>query len=102
MHSAPHWIKEHPDVVEHVLAQIHEHGEVRSSDFERTDGQQSGWFNWKIEKKVLEVLHTTGVLMTARRHNFQRVYDLREHVLQRGLPGWDDSQAPPHEEVKRV
>jgi uncharacterized protein YcaQ len=85
-----------------VLAYIREHGAARSSDFERIDGKQSGWFNWKPEKKALEALHTTGVLMTARRHNFQRVYDLRERVLQRALPGWDDSQAPPLEEVKRV
>jgi uncharacterized protein YcaQ len=101
MHSAPAWIREHPEAVEQVLAYIRDHGAVRSSDFERTDGQQSGWFNWKLEKKVLETLHTTGVLMTARRHNFQRVYDLRERVLTRALPGWDDSQAPPLDEVKR-
>jgi hypothetical protein len=81
-----------------MLAYIREHGEVRTSDFERTDGQQSGWFNWKLEKKVLEVLHTTGALMTSRRQNFQRVYDLRERVL----PAWDDSQAPPLDEVKRA
>lgn len=102
MHNAPAWMRAHPEAVEHVLAYVRDHGEVRSSDFERTDGQQSGWFNWKLEKKVLEVLHTTGVLMTARRHNFQRVYALRESVLQRALPGWDDTQAPPLEEVKRA
>ncbi|MEO8287344.1 MAG: crosslink repair DNA glycosylase YcaQ family protein [Chloroflexota bacterium] len=98
MQSAPTWIKEHPDAVGHVLSYIREHGEVRSSDFERTDGQQTGWFNWKLEKKVLETLHTTGVLMTARRHNFQRVYDLRERIL----PDWNDSQAPPLQEVARA
>src|SRR2546421_10175084 len=43
MRSAPTWIREHAEAVEHVLAYIREHGEVRSSDFERTDGQQSGW-----------------------------------------------------------
>ncbi|HET9495237.1 MAG TPA: crosslink repair DNA glycosylase YcaQ family protein [Chloroflexia bacterium] len=97
-HSAPSWIKRHPEAVEHVLAYVREHGEVRSSDFERTDGQQSGWFNWKEEKIALEALHTTGVLMIARRHNFHRVYALRERVL----PDWDDSQAPPIDEVKRA
>lgn len=101
MQSAPTWIKAHPDAVEHVLTYIRDHGETRSSDFERTDGQKSGWFNWKPEKKALEVLHTTGALMTARRHNFQRIYDLRERVLQRALPDWDDSQTPTSEEVAR-
>jgi uncharacterized protein YcaQ len=97
-HSAPRWIKAHPEAVEHVLSYIREHGEARASDFERTDGLQSGWFNWKEEKIALEALQSTGDLMTARRHNFQRVYALRERVL----PDWDDSQAPPIDEVKRA
>jgi uncharacterized protein YcaQ len=101
-HSAPAWIKKHPEAAEQVLAYTREHGEVRSSDFERTDGQQSGWFNWKEEKIALEALLTSGELMIARRHNFHRVYALRERVLQHALPGWDDSQAPPLDEVKRV
>jgi uncharacterized protein YcaQ len=36
--------------------------------------------------------------MIARRHNFQRLYDLRERVH----PTWHDSHAPPYEEVRRV
>jgi hypothetical protein len=36
--------------------------------------------------------------MIARRHNFQRVYDLRERVL----PGWDDSALPSTEEMRRT
>jgi uncharacterized protein YcaQ len=36
--------------------------------------------------------------MIARRHNFQRVYDLRERVL----PTWDDSMLPPIEEARRA
>src|SRR6059058_3111193 len=35
MARAPAWIREHAEAVEHVLAYIREHGEVRSSDFER-------------------------------------------------------------------
>src|SRR6185295_14320826 len=53
----------------------------------RTDGKGGGWWEWKPEKRSLEVLFTAGELMIARRHNFQRVYDLAERVL----PGWDDS-----------
>lgn len=97
-HSAPNWTKSHPEAVQHVMSLVHQQGEVRASDFERTDGQPSGWFNWKVEKVVLEALLTTGDLMIARRHNFQRIYTLRERVL----PTWDDSQAPPMDEVKRL
>ena len=84
------FLREHPDVVERVLAHIREHGPVRSADFERTDGQAGGWWAWKPEKRSLEVLFTAGVLMIARRQNFHRIYDLAERVL----PGWDDSRMP--------
>lgn len=99
---APDWIKSHLEMVDQLLDHIREHGPVQSSDFERTDGQQSGWFNWKPEKKALEVLHATGELMITRRHNFQRIYDLRERVLERILPWWNDSEAPPLDDVKRA
>ena len=51
------------------------------SDFERTDGKKGTWWDWKVEKQVLEYLHTTGELMIARREKFQRIYDLRERIL---------------------
>jgi uncharacterized protein YcaQ len=92
------WLAAHAAEVEHVLTTIQAKGSVRSADFERTDGQKGSWWNWKIEKLVLEHLHNTGALMTARRHNFQRIYDLRERVL----PDWDDAATPPISEVRRA
>lgn len=91
------WLQAHPDDAARVLAAIRERGPVRSADFERTDGQKGGWWNWKPEKRALETLHATGDLMIARRQGFQRVYDLRERVL----PSWDDADAPPYEHVRR-
>jgi hypothetical protein len=70
---------------------------VRSRDFARTDGKSGGWWEWKPEKRALEMLFTAGELMIARRENFQRVYDLRERVL----PSWDDSRLPSIEETER-
>src|SRR5690606_22905082 len=49
------------------------------------------------EKIALERLFNVGELMISGRHNFQRIYDLRERVL----PDWDDATAPDYEEVKR-
>lgn len=84
----PHaWLAEHRAVADMILARVREGGPVRSSDFERTDGQTGGWWNWKIEKSALEALFTAGELMIARRHNFQRIYDLRERVL----PSWNET-----------
>ncbi|QNA89573.1 winged helix-turn-helix domain-containing protein [Massilia sp. Dwa41.01b] len=92
------WMRERAGEVAALLAHVRTHGPVRSSDFERTDGKANGWWEWKPEKRSLEVLFTSGALMIARRHNFQRVYDLAERVL----PGWDDARMPALAEVRRT
>ena len=91
------WMRERADEVAGVLAHIRRHGPTRSSDFERSDGQAGRWWEWKPEKRSLEVLFTAGALMIARRHNFQRVYDLAERVH----PTWHDSQMPHIGETRR-
>lgn len=75
------WLDENPTISQNVLNHIRKHGETRSSDFERTDGQKGAWWNWKEEKIALEYLFYAGELMIRKRHNFQRIYDLRERVL---------------------
>ena len=91
------WMRDRAAEVAQVLAHIRQHGPARSSDFERSGGKAGGWWEWKPEKRSLEVLFTSGALMIARRHNFQRVYDLAERVH----PAWDDSQLPPIDETRR-
>ncbi|GAB3466756.1 crosslink repair DNA glycosylase YcaQ family protein [Massilia terrae] len=91
------WMRERAADVKRVMDHIRTHGPARSSDFERTDGQGGGWWEWKPEKRSLEVLFTAGALMIARRHNFQRIYDLAERVH----PTWHDSQMPALDEVRR-
>lgn len=91
------WMRERADEVAALLAHVREKGPVRSSDFERSDGKGGGWWEWKPEKRTLEVLFTAGELMIARRHNFQRIYDLAERVH----PSWHDGHLPPLEEVRR-
>jgi hypothetical protein len=91
------WMREHADQVERLLDRVRAGGPVRAADFERVDGKSGGWWEWKPEKRALEVLFTAGRLMIARRHNFHRVYDLAERVL----PDWDDARLPPEEEVRR-
>ena len=96
-HYSRPWVEAHRVEVNQLLAHIRERGAVRSADFARTDGKAGGWWEWKTEKRALEMLFTAGELMIARRQNFQRVYDLRQRVL----PSWDDRQLPPAEEVRR-
>jgi uncharacterized protein YcaQ len=90
-------MREHAAEVARVLEHIRAHGPVRAADFERKDGKGGGWWEWKPEKRSLELLFTSGALMIARRHNFQRVYDLAERVH----PAWHDSQLPRAAEVQR-
>jgi uncharacterized protein YcaQ len=96
-HYSRSWVESHRADIERLLEFIRERGAVRAADFERTDGKAGGWWEWKTEKRALEMLFTSGELMIARRHNFQRVYDLRERVL----PSWRDELLPSIEEVRR-
>ncbi|WP_288378850.1 winged helix-turn-helix domain-containing protein [uncultured Massilia sp.] len=84
------WMRERAAEVQALLAHVRDNGPVRSSDFERSDGKAGGWWEWKPEKRSLEVLFTAGELMIARRHNFQRIYDLAERVH----PSWRDEHTP--------
>ena len=92
------WLEAHQAEIQHVRERIHSEGPLRAADFTRKGGPGNGWWDWKPEKIALETLFARGELMIARRHNFQRVYDLRERVL----PGWDDSRAPSPEEAQRL
>lgn len=91
------WVRAHRAEVERLLELIRMRGPVRAADFARNDGRAGGWWEWKTEKRALEMLFTSGELMIRRRQSFQRVYDLRERVL----PGWDDAQLPSPEEMRR-
>ena len=93
------WMVEQHAAVAAVLAHIRSNGPTLSADFERRDGHAGGgWWGWKPEKRALEMLFTSGALMIARRHNFQRVYDLAERVL----PGWHDENMPAMAETART
>jgi uncharacterized protein len=96
-HYSKSWVESHRLEVAALLSHVRARGAVRAADFERTDGKAGGWWEWKTEKRALEMLFTAGELMIARRQNFQRVYDLRERVM----PGWDDGRLPPAGEVGR-
>ncbi len=82
------WLQENGSQVKQILQHIKKFGACRSADFERKDGKAGGWWEWKPEKRSLEVLFTTGKVMVSRRERFQRVYDLTERVH----PNWNDKR----------
>jgi len=91
------WIEQHAGVVAHVLDTIRSRGPMKSADFKRDprSAGSSGWWDWKPEKRALEMLFTSGDLMVRRRDRFQRVYDVRQRVH----PDWDDSAIPDVEDA---
>lgn len=91
-----HWLKQHASEIAAIKDHIRQHGPVRSADFERQGGKGNGWWDWKPEKRHLEVLFTVGELMVSERRNFQRVYDLAERVLAKHYrAAWDDARDLP-------
>ena len=58
--TPPNGCNRNQQTIDLVMQRIRENGEVRSADFERTDGKKGTWWDWKVEKHVLEYLHTTG------------------------------------------
>lgn len=88
---AEQWQNDNPAQMDAVLAHIRANGATRSADFARKDGKGGGWWEWKPEKRALEVLFTSGKVMIARRESFHRVYDLTERVH----PTWRDSEIAP-------
>ena len=85
---AAEWHEKYRADIDNLLEHIRTNGPVRSADFVREAGKSNGWWDWKPEKRHLEVLFAIGELMVAERRNFHRVYDLSERVL----PGWNDAR----------
>ncbi|MFM4943140.1 winged helix-turn-helix domain-containing protein [Aeromonas bivalvium] len=91
------WLKTHGGEIAQIVERIRRDGPVRASDFERKGGKGNGWWDWKPEKRHLEVLFTAGQLMVRERRNFQRVYDLAERVM----PEWNDERDLPSPDLAR-
>ncbi len=72
---------EHQSLVNAVLAQIREQGPLGASELEAAGKSSGGWWGWSQGKEILEWLFWTGAVTTARRRNFERLYDLTERVL---------------------
>ncbi len=85
------WFKSSDQKMMHeILQRIESEGPLRARDFEDTRDSTSGWWDWKPAKQALEQLFMQGELMVSGRKGFQKVYDLREHVL----PDWVNTTMP--------
>ncbi|MDF1860362.1 MAG: crosslink repair DNA glycosylase YcaQ family protein [Verrucomicrobiales bacterium] len=78
-----HWFDRDEKLETRVLKRISEEGPLMAKDFE-CRGKRTGEWKTKPTKRALENLWMQGDLMSARRVNFHKVYDLTERVLPEG------------------
>ncbi|MEA2364451.1 MAG: uncharacterized protein QOD71_3596 [Thermoleophilaceae bacterium] len=90
--------RDRPELVERVLSTVAERGPIAASEIE--DGvprRAEPWWNWSDAKRAFEFLFWSGRITSARRRNFERLYDLPERVLPREVvvaptPAADEAQ----------
>ncbi|WP_276372161.1 crosslink repair DNA glycosylase YcaQ family protein [Chryseolinea sp. H1M3-3] len=81
-----------------VLDRISREGPLMAKDFENDRVVKSkGWWDWRPSKIALERLYLEGSLMTLRKKNFQKVYDLSYNAV----PSDTDTTLPTAEEFAR-
>jgi uncharacterized protein len=71
----------HKPLVTAALEQIRERGPLGASELTDSGKSQGSWWGWSQGKEILEWLFWIGDVTTARRRNFERLYDLTERVL---------------------
>lgn len=86
------------NIMNKVLNRISREGPLMARDFENDRvTKSSGWWDWRPSKLALERLHLEGKLVTTRRKDFQKVYDLAENVI----PSDVDMTKPTADEYSR-
>jgi len=91
--------KERPELVERVLAEVTERGPIAASEFEEEGPRPAEpWWNWSDAKRAFEFLFWSGLITSARRRNFERLYDLPERVLPRAVVS---TPTPPPDDAQR-
>jgi uncharacterized protein YcaQ len=73
--------REKPDFVKAILREVEQRGPLASGDIAEHRSTGGGWWGWSEVKVALECLFWSGAVTTARRHNFERLYDLPERVF---------------------
>jgi len=89
-----HWYPKDRKQVTKVLKSIRDEGPLSAKDFKDKKSSDAMWAR-SPSKIALEQLFMEGELMVPRRHNFHKVYDLRERVL----PSDIDVSTPTIEEL---
>ncbi|HTL10228.1 MAG TPA: crosslink repair DNA glycosylase YcaQ family protein [Chitinophagaceae bacterium] len=86
------------NIMDKVLDRIGREGPLAASDFENDRTVKSnGWWDWRPSKVALERLHLGGQLLTTRKSDFHKLYDLTRNIV----PADIDKTMPSVEEISR-
>jgi len=92
--------RERPELLRDVLEQVRERGPLAARDLAEKRPRRSGpWWDWSESKKAIELLFWSGEVTSARRRNFERLYDLPDRVLPRAVL---DAPTPAEEDAQRA
>ncbi len=70
------------NLMQRILDQIAREGPKAAKDFENDRTvKSSGWWDWRPSKVALERLHLTGQLLTTRKKDFHKQYDLTRNIV---------------------
>jgi uncharacterized protein YcaQ len=73
--------RENKAFLKSVLRFVEAHGPTAQSDLPEKHKGEGGWWGWSRNKLALETLFDQGLLTTARRDGFERIYDIPERVI---------------------
>jgi len=70
------------NLMNRTLDRIAREGPLGAKDFENDRiAKSSGWWDWRPSKVALERLHLSGQLLTTRKKDFHKLYDLLRNII---------------------
>jgi len=70
------------NLMNRILDRIAREGPLAAKDFENDRiAKSSGWWDWRPSKVALERLHLSGQLLTTRKKDFHKLYDLTGNII---------------------
>jgi uncharacterized protein YcaQ len=77
--------REEKDFLRRTRDFVEDHGPVRVRDIPDAGKAAGGWWGWSKGKLALETLFNHGLLTTAAREGFERIYDIPERVIPKSV-----------------
>jgi uncharacterized protein YcaQ len=92
--------REQPELLQEILDRLRDDGPLAARELVDEQPKRSGpWWDWSDHKRAVEMLFWAGEVTSARRRNFERLYDLPERVLPRAVL---DAPTPSEEDAQRA